>query len=54
MPGMPSKLKAAQEAMLKKHSKHHSPKHMKMMRDMMSQGKTFDEAHRAAQKKVGK
>ena len=53
MPGMPNKLKAAQEAMLKKHSKHHSPKHMKMMRDMMAKGKTFDEAHNAAKKEVG-
>tara|TARA_R110000796_G_scaffold9145_3_gene31420 strand:+ start:245 stop:409 length:165 start_codon:yes stop_codon:yes gene_type:complete len=53
MPGMPNKLKAAQEAMLKKHSKHHSPKHMKMMRDMMAKGKTFDEAHKAAKKEMG-
>ena len=49
MPGMPSKLKAAQEAMLKKHS----AKHMKMMRDMMAKGKTFDQAHTAAKKEVG-
>ena len=54
MPGMPNKLKAAQEAMLKKHSEHHSPEHMNMMRAMMSQGATFDEAHKAAQNKVGK
>jgi len=53
MPNMPNKLKAAQEALLKKHSKHHSPKHMKMMRDMMSKGKTFTQAHDAAKKEMG-
>tara|TARA_Y100001973_G_C5031228_1_gene248163 strand:- start:159 stop:323 length:165 start_codon:yes stop_codon:yes gene_type:complete len=53
MPGMPSKLKAAQEAMLKKHSKHHSEEHMQMMRNMMAKGKTFDQAHNAAKKEVG-
>tara|TARA_X000001382_G_C3159319_1_gene175694 strand:+ start:1272 stop:1436 length:165 start_codon:yes stop_codon:yes gene_type:complete len=53
MPNMPNKLKAAQEAMLKKHSEHHSSKHMKMMRDMMAKGKTFKQAHTAAQKEVG-
>jgi len=53
MPNMPNKLKVAQEALLKKHSKHHSPKHMKMMRDMMSKGKTFTQAHDAAKKEMG-
>ena len=53
MPNMPNKLKAAQEAMLKKHSEHHSPKHMTMMRDLMSKGKTFKQAHNAAKKEMG-
>tara|TARA_R110002072_G_scaffold163696_1_gene316523 strand:- start:45 stop:209 length:165 start_codon:yes stop_codon:yes gene_type:complete len=48
-----NRLKAAQEGMLKKHAEHHSPKHLKMMRDMMAKGKTFKQAHIAAQKKVG-
>lgn len=53
MPGIPNRLKAAQAAMLKKHSKHHTPKHMKMMREMMGNGATFDAAHKAAKKEVG-
>jgi len=39
---------------LKRHSKHHSAKHMSMMRRMMAEGSTFTAAHKAAQKKVGK
>tara|TARA_R100000664_G_scaffold22408_2_gene31879 strand:+ start:3428 stop:3592 length:165 start_codon:yes stop_codon:yes gene_type:complete len=53
MPGMPNRLKVAQEAMLKEHAEHHTPKHMKMMREMMENGATFDEAHKAAKKEVG-
>jgi len=47
-------LSALQKDNLKKHSKHHSAKHMKAMREMMKKGKTFKQAHSAAQKKVGK
>jgi hypothetical protein len=50
----PKALTARQKDTLKKHSKHHSAKHMKEMRDMMKKGKTFKQAHSAAQKKVGK
>jgi len=39
---------------LKKHSVHHTSKHMTMMRKMMNAGKTFTQAHKAAMKKVGK
>ena len=53
MPGMPNKLKAAQEAMLKKHSTHHSDEHMALMRKLMKEGMTFDEAHKAAKKEIG-
>ena len=43
-----------QKQALKQHAKHHSPKHLKMMRDEMKQGKTFEQAHKKAQAKVGK
>ena len=39
---------------MKKHSKHHTGKHMKMMATMMKKGHSFTKAHKAAQKKVGK
>jgi len=48
------KLTAAQTKMLKEHSAHHSKKHVDMMRKLMEEGKTFAEAHKMAQKKVGK
>ena len=53
MPGMPSKLKAAQEAMLKKHADHHSDKHMALMRKLMGEGMAFKQAHKIAMKEVG-
>ena len=43
-----------QKDTLKKHSKHHSSKHMASMRKMMKAGKTFTQAHKSAMKKVGK
>ena len=39
---------------MKKHSKHHTSKHMKLMRSKMMQGMSFSDAHKLAQKKVGK
>ena len=53
---MPRKsgLTERQEQTLRKHSKHHTPGHMKFMRKAMMEGKTFTEAHKAAMKKVGK
>lgn len=48
------KLTARQEATLKKHSVHHSAKHMSMMRKEMKAGTSFSAAHKKAQKKVGK
>ena len=38
---------------LKKHSKHHTAKHMKAMIDDMLNGATFSQSHKKAQKKVG-
>mgnify|MGYP003131749741 CR=1 FL=1 len=39
---------------LKKHSVHHTSKHMSMMRRLMRGGASFSKAHKAAQKQVGK
>tara|TARA_Y100000289_G_C3881588_1_gene128993 strand:+ start:433 stop:597 length:165 start_codon:yes stop_codon:yes gene_type:complete len=47
-------LSKKQEATMKKHSKHHTQKHMRMMRAKMMQGMSFTEAHKETQKKVGK
>tara|TARA_B100000925_G_C21962212_1_gene453917 strand:- start:185 stop:337 length:153 start_codon:yes stop_codon:yes gene_type:complete len=49
-----AKLTPRQEATLKKHQKHHTAKHMAMMKKMMRDGSTFTAAHKAAMKKVGK
>lgn len=48
------KLTDRQKATMKRHSKHHSRKHMALMRRLMIQGKSFGAAHKEAQKKVGK
>ena len=47
-------LTTKQKQMLAKHAKHHTPQHMKSMRMHMMRGKSFKEAHKAAQKKYGK
>ena len=47
-------LTARQQATLKRHSPHHSGKHMAEMRKAMKAGKTFGEAHKSVMKKVGK
>tara|TARA_R100001463_G_scaffold13577_1_gene36472 strand:- start:233 stop:361 length:129 start_codon:yes stop_codon:yes gene_type:complete len=39
---------------LKKHSEHHSKKHMNEMKKSMRSGMSFKKAHTIAQKKVGK
>jgi|TARA_R110000803_G_scaffold210436_1_gene282197 hypothetical protein len=43
-----------QKDLLKKHSVHHTAKHMSTMKKEMSNGKTFTAAHKIAMKKVGK
>ena len=48
------KLTKNQEETMKKHSVHHSAKHMRMMRKMMMDGMSFSDAHKMAMKKVGK
>ena len=48
------KLTTRQKNLLKKHSEHHSVKHMEMMKRLMRQGVSFTEAHKRAKKKEGK
>ena len=43
-----------QKDTLKKHSVHHTAKHMAMMRRLMREGSTFTVAHKKAMKEVGK
>ena len=43
-----------QKDTLKKHSVHHTAKHMAMMRRLMREGSTFTAAHKKAMKEVGK
>ena len=48
------KLTKRQENAMKRHSKHHTAKHMKYMKNLMMKGSTFRAAHKKAQKAVGK
>tara|TARA_R100001594_G_scaffold132203_1_gene172292 strand:+ start:319 stop:495 length:177 start_codon:yes stop_codon:yes gene_type:complete len=48
------KLTSRQQSALNQHAKHHSAKHMAMMRKEMKAGSTFNAAHKKAQKKIGK
>ena len=47
-------LTTKQKATLKKHSVHHSKKHMALMNSLMNKGKSFKFAHRQALKIAGK
>tara|TARA_Y100000289_G_C3912247_1_gene145359 strand:- start:199 stop:372 length:174 start_codon:yes stop_codon:yes gene_type:complete len=49
-----SKLSKRQQETMKKHSKHHSKKHIQYMYNSMRRGSSFTKAHKNAQKKVGK
>jgi len=51
---MKKKLTQRQMDTLKRHSSHHSAKHMTEMKKHMRKGKTFTEAHKIAMKKIGK
>jgi len=53
MKALYDKLTKKQKQTMQKHSKHHSAKHMAMMRKEMRAGKSFTAAHKMAQKKVG-
>ena len=43
-----------QKKALANHSKHHTKKHMDMMKKLMREGKTFTESHKITMKKIGK
>lgn len=43
-----------QKEVMKKHSVHHTNKHMASMKKAMLSGKTFTQAHKIAMKQVGK
>ena len=47
-------LNKRQKHTLKKHSVHHTQKHMNLMKDLMKKGKSFTQAHNVAMKEVGK
>ena len=47
-------LNKRQQNTLKRHSVHHTKKHMQFMVNSMKRGTTFTQAHKNAQKKVGK
>ena len=49
-----AKLTLSQMRTLKKHSEHHSKKHMDMMKKEMRAGKSFTFAHKKAKRLVGK
>ena len=43
-----------QKETLKRHSSHHTAKHMTIMKRYMRMGETFTQAHKKAMKEVGK
>ena len=43
-----------QKQKLKEHAKHHTKKHMDLMKKLLKEGKSFTLAHNTAQKQVGK
>jgi|TARA_R100000426_G_scaffold29538_1_gene24480 hypothetical protein len=53
-PSKPKSKKSTDAEKLKEASKHHSKKHMDMMKKLMKEGKTFSQAHKMALAKVGK
>jgi len=50
----PKPKKSTTEEKLKEHAKHHTKKHMEMMRKLIKEGKTFSQAHTIVSKKIGK
>ena len=46
-------LSKIQKKTLEKHSKHHTKKHMSLMKRLMKSGATFSAAHKKAQQQVG-
>lgn len=48
------KLTQRQKDTMKRHSKHHTKKHITHMTKLMKEGKTFGQSHKIAMKKSGK
>ena len=48
------KLTKRQESAMRRHSQHHTKKHMDFMTKKMMDGSTFSQAHKLAMKKIGK
>ena len=48
-----SNLTTRQQNTMKKHSEHHTKKHIKKMTTLMEKGTSFTEAHKKAQREVG-
>ena len=48
------KLTKRQQQQMRTHRKHHTKRHLKMMRNKMLAGSSFKAAHRAAQRKIGR
>lgn len=48
-----SALSARQKETLRRHSSHHTAKHMAVMRKLMKGGMSFTASHKKAQKEVG-
>ena len=48
------KLTEGQKKKLEKHADHHTKKHMELMKRLMRQGLSFNEAHSIAKARVGK
>ena len=49
-----SALNVRQQNAMRRHSKHHTAKHLRSMVISMKKGKTFKQSHQIAMKKVGK
>ena len=47
-------LNKKQMTAMRKHSKHHTVKHIKAMVRAMKKGRTFTQSHKSAMKKVGR
>lgn len=47
-------LSKLQKDLMKAHKKHHTPAHMKMMKELMLKGNCFQQAHDITMKKIGK
>tara|TARA_R100001510_G_C7487908_1_gene97025 strand:- start:119 stop:298 length:180 start_codon:yes stop_codon:yes gene_type:complete len=49
-----SSLNKRQQGAMKRHAKHHTAKHIRMMVNAMKKGATFGGSHKIAMKKIGR